>query len=181
MNHIRTVDRRRFESTVLTVALLRRSPAGGLSAPARAVHHDHPGRRRREGHPPVPAPPLRAGEDRDVNRPKPSAVTCRRQSPPRPGQAADRRWKPDSSTVRPHSPAGTALPAACTHCRPDPTSRRSGSPAAPAPPAVDTRWRPDPTTARSGNRAVAPSRLPRLPATGRRLAQEQPSGLSNAE
>jgi hypothetical protein len=28
MNHIRTVDSRRFESTVLTVALLRRSPAG---------------------------------------------------------------------------------------------------------------------------------------------------------
>ena len=64
--------------------------------------------------------------------------------PPRPGQAADRHWKPHSSTVRPRSSAGTALAAACTHCPPDPTSRRSGSPAEPAPPAVDTRWRPDP-------------------------------------
>ena len=51
--------------------------------------------------------------------------------PPRPGQAADRRWKPDSSTLRPRSSAAAALPAACTRCRPDPTSRRSGSPAAP--------------------------------------------------
>jgi hypothetical protein len=66
--------------------------------------------------------------------------------PPRPGQAAGRRWKPDSSTVRPRSSAGTALAVACTHCLPDPTSRRSGSPVAPAPPAIDTRWRPDPTT-----------------------------------
>ena len=101
--------------------------------------------------------------------------------PPRPGQAADRRWKPDSSTVRPRSPAGTALAVACTHCRLDPTSRRSGSQAAPTPPAVDTRWRPDPTTPRSGNRAAAPSRLPGSLATGRRLAQEQPSGLSSDE
>src|SRR4051812_45767022 len=101
--------------------------------------------------------------------------------PPRPGQAADRRWKPDSSTGRPRNLAGTALAVACTHSRPDPTSRRSGSPAAPAPPAVDTRWRPDPTTPRSDNRAVAPSRLPGGPATARRLAQERPSGLSNDE
>jgi hypothetical protein len=101
--------------------------------------------------------------------------------PPRPGQAADRRWKPDSSTVRPRSSVGTALAAAYTHCRPDPTSRRSGSPAAPAPLAVDTRWRPDPTTPRSGSRAAAPSRLPELLATGRRLAQGQPSRLPNDE
>jgi hypothetical protein len=111
-----------------------------------------------------------------------TAGACRRRRhPPRPGQAADRRWKPDSSTVRPHSLAETALPVACTHCRPDPTTRRSGSPAAPAPPAVDTRWRPDPTTPRFGSRAVVPSRLPGSRATGRRLAQTQPSGLSNDE
>jgi hypothetical protein len=101
--------------------------------------------------------------------------------PTRLGQAADRRWKPDSSTVRPRSSAGTAPAAVGTRWQPDPTSRRSGSPAARAPPAVDTRWRPDPTTPRSGNQAVAPSRTPGSLATGRQLVQEQQSGLPTDE
>jgi len=89
--------------------------------------------------------------------------------PSRPGQTADRRWKPDSNTVRLRSSEGPALSAACTRWQPDPTSRRSGSPAAPA---VDTRSRPDPTSNRSGNRAVARSRLLGSLATEPRLAQE---------
>ena len=119
-----------------------------------------------------------------VNCPKPLAQTafcamCGVSRPPRPGQAADRRRKPDSNNVRPRNSAGTALAAAYIHCRPGPTTRRSGS--QPALAAVDIRWPPDPTIPRSGSRAVAPSRLPGLLATRRRLAQARRSRLSSDE
>jgi hypothetical protein len=59
-----------------TAPLPRRGIMGGPCCTPRS-----PRQRRREDHPPRPAPPLRADENRDVNRPKPSVDTCRPQSP----------------------------------------------------------------------------------------------------